>query len=750
MAGHMLRVIRSVGLAALLVVTGGTAAQVTSADAPSWAKVGPRQTREAEKHGVPVAFENELGMRFVLVPGGTFRMGAPKDVADRWALVPRRSMPRKVTLSSAYYMQITELTIGQVRALTTPEEQKILGNRLGAPDDHPVLGIGNNWVQHLLGKLREKDPKRAYRLPTEAEWERACRSGTSSPFYWGKDEAKAPKYEVFATGPGQPGPISAVAGRRPNKYGLYDMLGNAAERTSDLFAPVDVAKATDPRGPTRIHEDLAAIFGRHVIRGGTCRSEVAARLTFDRWGLRKGYLGTYVGVRLVSPIKPPAASATRTDGKLPLTMQFVRAEDGMKASASFARVASRDILGREKGLEKAEGNTLAVAVEGGGTLTTDFNFTTPKGRVVWNGLKSADLKLSTRVPHAAKRIEITVPLYQAINVLGRLDVPDDTQADMCSAWLRGFGALALKSDYPSDWRRLYGNPKADGRITVPGVPWVPGTPILLESKHGMGRLGGAEAVLPTRWTPSFVLPETIKMGYRRQNVRDFSDLDELMDRIRGRKRKVVRDGPRAPDPVEEPYGSNDADAHGAVRITCLAPDGSPIPGAIVVRGAKRSTEGFVLQVADLSIADDRGIATLPGTPVGEHTFEVFVPGSPVGTTTVTAVTDKRGTAELRIPPMGRASVRVMRGEGGPASWAQLDVTLAGGRLWSNLDPEDVLRPDPRVGHDGTGTLHNLPPGRHTVRALWHGRQVESTIDVVAGRPVEVTMTLPKLKGWKAP
>jgi len=78
------------------------------AEVPSWAKVAPEQIAEAKKHGVPVAFENDLGMRFVLIPAGTFLMGSPEDEEGRGD----DETQHEVTISRPFYMSICEITNG--------------------------------------------------------------------------------------------------------------------------------------------------------------------------------------------------------------------------------------------------------------------------------------------------------------------------------------------------------------------------------------------------------------------------------------------------------------------------------------------------------------------------------------------------------------------------------------------------------------------------------------------------------------
>ena len=90
-------------LALLLAACGPD--EAPEVEVPSWAHVAPEQIAEAKKHGVPVAFENDLGMRFVLIPAGTFLMGSPEDEEGR----DDDETQHEVTISQPFYMQITEV-----------------------------------------------------------------------------------------------------------------------------------------------------------------------------------------------------------------------------------------------------------------------------------------------------------------------------------------------------------------------------------------------------------------------------------------------------------------------------------------------------------------------------------------------------------------------------------------------------------------------------------------------------------------
>jgi len=167
-----------------------------------------------------------LGMEFVYIPPGTFMMGSPEDEPGRFD----NEKLHKVTLTKGFYMQTTQVTQGQWKALMG-ENPSYFKNG----DDYPVETVSWEDTQEFIRKLNEMEKTDKYRLPTEAEWEYACRAGTDTPFYFGRclstDQANyngnfplegCPKGEWRKR-------TVPVASFPANAYGLYDMHGNVNE-----------------------------------------------------------------------------------------------------------------------------------------------------------------------------------------------------------------------------------------------------------------------------------------------------------------------------------------------------------------------------------------------------------------------------------------------------------------------------------------------------------------------------------------
>ncbi|MCP4213802.1 MAG: formylglycine-generating enzyme family protein, partial [bacterium] len=203
---------------------------------------------------------NSLGMTFNYIEPGTFTMGSPPDEAGRYYNETQHS----VTLTNAFYIQTTEVIQSQW--------QTVMGSNpsyfSGCPSC-PVETVSWDDVQLFLTAINALNDG-IYRLPTEAEWEYACRSGSSSAFANGgityTDYSPVdPNLDLIGwyygnsdTGSGyKPQP---VGGKDPNAWGLYDMHGNVFEWCQDWGEPYPRGNVTDPTGP--------ASGSFRVLRGG--------------------------------------------------------------------------------------------------------------------------------------------------------------------------------------------------------------------------------------------------------------------------------------------------------------------------------------------------------------------------------------------------------------------------------------------------------------------------------------------------
>jgi formylglycine-generating enzyme required for sulfatase activity len=235
-------------------------------------------------------YTNDYNMKFVTIKPGVFLMGSPSSELGRNENSERR---HKVTLTKPYQIQVTEVTQKQWKMVMGKNPSFKKGDRL------PVQRISWNDAQKFIRKLNLMDPDGHYRLPTEAEWEYACRAGTQTAFSSGPISIEAclpdPNLEAVAwyCGNSDTSP-HPVARRLPNAWGLYDMHGNVSEFCQDFFGSYSQWPATDPKGP--------ATGSSIVIRGGSFRYQAVACRSAWRGSYRRDRADGHTGFRLARTI----------------------------------------------------------------------------------------------------------------------------------------------------------------------------------------------------------------------------------------------------------------------------------------------------------------------------------------------------------------------------------------------------------------------------------------------------------------
>ncbi len=166
-------------------------------------------------------------------------MGSPEDYPERIG----NEVLHQVTLTKGFYMQTTQVTQKQWMAVMGDNPSKFKESGENAP----VEPVSWNDVQEFIKKLNEKEEINVDRLPTEAEWEYACRSGGSDAYCFGSDTDKLDDYAWYirnAESKTHPG-----GEKLPNALGLYDMHGNVREWRQDWFGDYPKSSVKDPVGP---------------------------------------------------------------------------------------------------------------------------------------------------------------------------------------------------------------------------------------------------------------------------------------------------------------------------------------------------------------------------------------------------------------------------------------------------------------------------------------------------------------------
>lgn len=181
-------------------------------------------------------------VKTVEIPAGSFYMGSD-GVGENYDEAP----VHKVNISKPFRMGITEVTNAQYEVFH-PEHRTLRGkNNVSTEDDDAVVNVSYQDALDFCVWLSEKEGKN-YRLPTEAEWEYACRAGTYTLYYTGDGLASSMRRNQMIARDYKP--VSLKVGQTPpNAFGLYDMHGNVEEWCMDWYAPYSAEEQTDPLGP---------------------------------------------------------------------------------------------------------------------------------------------------------------------------------------------------------------------------------------------------------------------------------------------------------------------------------------------------------------------------------------------------------------------------------------------------------------------------------------------------------------------
>jgi len=250
---------------------------------------------------------NSIGMELIEIPAGKFTMGSPADEKDR---VEEREAQVRVTLTKPFGLGKYEVTQGQWKSVMGSEPWD--GQHfVQAEKDCPATFVSYfdavefcdtlTEVERKAGKLKADEE---YRLPTEAEWEYACRAGTTTAFsfgdesklnahaWWGGFDLEATSKNEIKAGKGNAAReqyAHKVGTKKPNPWGLYDMHGNVWELCSDWYGE-ELSGGIDPVGPER--------GSSRVFRGGSWRNYHRGCRSAFRFDYRPSYRSNYLGFRV--------------------------------------------------------------------------------------------------------------------------------------------------------------------------------------------------------------------------------------------------------------------------------------------------------------------------------------------------------------------------------------------------------------------------------------------------------------------
>jgi formylglycine-generating enzyme required for sulfatase activity len=322
--------------------------------------VDAKQPQTRDERGLSLELGNKVSMNFALIPAGTFMMGSPESEDKRR---PDEGPQHEVTISQPFYIGVTHVTVDQFAEFvkdsgyTTDAEKEgvsegfnIKDGQLGIEQisglswrhpgfdqkgNHPVVQVSWEDAKVFCEWLSKKSGQ-TVALPTEAQWEYACRAGTKTAYPWGDNSddgkgcANGADQSLMGMLPNSTARLtffswddafvftSPVGSFKANSFGLYDMIGNAAHWCEDRYGQYGKGAVTDPKGnETSINR---------VVRGGSwnnfspqnCRS--AARYKFLP-GYRNNRYGFRVAVEMTPSLVtvPGAAMPSETALKSPLT-----------------------------------------------------------------------------------------------------------------------------------------------------------------------------------------------------------------------------------------------------------------------------------------------------------------------------------------------------------------------------------------------------------------------------------------------
>ncbi len=243
-----------------------------------------------------------LAARFITIQPGTFQMGSPSNESGRYD----NEIQHSVTLTRGFELQATAVTqmqyflvMGRNPSYFHARENCDQSNAPGANNfrvingaeicvDHPVEQVSWEDAQEFIRRLNELQNQYTYRLPTEAEREYATRAGTLSSYSFGSSESDLGDNAWYYGNSNNR--THAVATKRANPWGLYDMHGNVWEWVQDWYGDYPNQSVTDPKGPNT--------GSYRVIRGGSWGNSAGGlRSAFRYYGGPGGRSG-YVGFRL--------------------------------------------------------------------------------------------------------------------------------------------------------------------------------------------------------------------------------------------------------------------------------------------------------------------------------------------------------------------------------------------------------------------------------------------------------------------
>ena len=277
-------------------MTGGwVSGQYTKGYKFTLEKVPTTETNDVSKSAKPTVepkpLQNQYGIELIYIPPGEFVMGADNDETNE-------RPAHRVKISNAFYIGRYEVTQAQWQAVMGNNPSYFKGN-----DKLPVEQVSWKDAQEFVARLNATNDNYLYRLPTEAEWEYACRAGTITAFAFGDSlSSEQANFDGhFPFGGAAKGPYwertASVGHYQPNVFGLYDMHGNVWEWVQDWYSRdyYSGSPVADPQGPSS--------GGQRVVRGGEWYDKAHSLRSSNRESFRPGDRLPGIGLRVVAVLR---------------------------------------------------------------------------------------------------------------------------------------------------------------------------------------------------------------------------------------------------------------------------------------------------------------------------------------------------------------------------------------------------------------------------------------------------------------
>jgi formylglycine-generating enzyme required for sulfatase activity len=240
-------------------------------------------------HNPQYTYTTYAGMTFAYCPAGTYMMGGTPGDPDS---ANGESPQHKVTLAKGFWMSIYPITQEEWLAVMGSNPSRFQGELYGDTDNNPVEGVSWDDVQVFLDNLNSMTPGMNFRLPSEAEWEYACRAGTTTRYYWGEDPDEK-DITAHAWYEDNSNNRTAEAGKKePNAWGLFDMSGNVWEWVQDGYGDYNY---TPTDGTAYEYPDVAS----RIMRGGSYATDAASCRSASRAAWAHDDHGDNLGFRIV-------------------------------------------------------------------------------------------------------------------------------------------------------------------------------------------------------------------------------------------------------------------------------------------------------------------------------------------------------------------------------------------------------------------------------------------------------------------